>query len=121
MRKQLVVKSPKNLSYFAELQNGKQIKKMDHLACFSAGLLALTSSAVDNLDHTQKDEYMDLAKGITNTCHESYIRTNTHLGMSYITLNQPRYEGLMKKKSNYDYFLQSLNQQVSHINLDHII
>lgn len=33
---------------------------------------------------TQQDanseKYMNIGKGITNTCHESYIRTATHLG-----------------------------------------
>lgn len=29
-------------------------------------------------EHT--DKYMEVGKGITNTCHESYIRTPTQLG-----------------------------------------
>lgn len=43
----------------------------------SGGLFALGAS-------TQQDQnserYMDIGKGITNTCHESYIRTATRLG-----------------------------------------
>lgn len=41
------------------------------------GLFALGAS-------TQQDQnsqrYMEIGKGITNTCHESYIRTATRLG-----------------------------------------
>lgn len=29
---------------------------------------------------SNSDKYMNIGKGITNTCHESYIRTATHLG-----------------------------------------
>lgn len=43
----------------------------------SGGLFALGAA-------TQQDQnserYMDIGKGITNTCHESYIRTATRLG-----------------------------------------
>ncbi len=28
----------------------------------------------------EKANYLEVAKGITNSCHESYIRTGTHLG-----------------------------------------
>lgn len=43
----------------------------------SGGLFALGAA-------TQQDQnserYMEIGKGITNTCHESYIRTATRLG-----------------------------------------
>jgi len=106
MREQLVLKSPKNLSYFAELQNNRKVKKMDHLACFSAGLLALTSSSVDSFDHSEKNEYMELAKGITNTCHESYIRTNTHIGPESFRFENENNEAMALRNQDKYYILR---------------
>lgn len=45
--------------------------------CFSGGLLALASKTLKN---DVSDRYLQVAKEITNTCHESYIRTATKLG-----------------------------------------
>lgn len=59
-----------------ELMNDELIK-MDHLACFAGGLFGLGSRTLQN-QYTEK--YMDVAAGITNTCHESYIRSFTKLG-----------------------------------------
>lgn len=44
---------------------------------FVGGLFGL---AANTLDNEQSSKYMDIARGLTNTCHESYIRTTTHLG-----------------------------------------
>ena len=41
------------------------------------GLFALGANTRQN-EHTQK--FWEVGKGITNTCHESYIRTPTKLG-----------------------------------------
>lgn len=43
----------------------------------AGGLFALGAATRQN-HHT--DKYMEVGKGITNTCHESYIRTPTQLG-----------------------------------------
>lgn len=47
------------------------------LCMFLGGLFALGASTLQN-EWTEK--YMAIGKGITNTCHESYIRSPTHLG-----------------------------------------
>ncbi|KAL1109899.1 hypothetical protein AAG570_014133 [Ranatra chinensis] len=65
------------LMYFSDLKFERLEHKMDHLACFAGGLLALGAQTLRN---TMSDRYMEIAAGITNTCHESYIRTNTKLG-----------------------------------------
>lgn len=44
---------------------------------FPGGLLALGSKTLKN---HMSDKYMDVGKGITNTCHESYDRSYTKLG-----------------------------------------
>lgn len=65
------------LIYASDMKFERLEHKMDHLACFAGGLFALGAQ-------TQQDEnsakYMEIGEGITNTCHESYIRTETHLG-----------------------------------------
>ncbi|RZF44821.1 hypothetical protein LSTR_LSTR000773 [Laodelphax striatellus] len=69
--------SPSGLSYFSDLKFDRLEHKMDHLACFIGGLLALGANTLKN---QMSDKYMDIAASVTNTCHESYIRTKTHLG-----------------------------------------
>ncbi|VDM84554.1 unnamed protein product [Strongylus vulgaris] len=51
---------------------------MEHLACFSGGMLALHSANADN--STVAAHYLDLAEKIAHTCHESYIRTAVGIG-----------------------------------------
>lgn len=65
------------LVYFAELKDTSINHKMDSLACFSGGMLALGAT---KSDEPIKSRHMTLASGIANTCHESCIRTKSHLG-----------------------------------------
>ncbi|KAF5273499.1 hypothetical protein FQA39_LY07516 [Lamprigera yunnana] len=69
--------SPSGLMYFAELRFDRPEHKMDHLGCFSGGLLALASKTLKN---ELSDKYMSVADKITETCHESYVRSQTKLG-----------------------------------------
>ncbi|KAK6633496.1 hypothetical protein RUM43_001078 [Polyplax serrata] len=69
--------SPGGLTYITDVKYERPEHKMDHLACFSGGLFGLASSTLKN---EMSDKYMDVAKGITNTCHESYDRSLTKLG-----------------------------------------
>ncbi|GJQ84617.1 hypothetical protein Trydic_g10226 [Trypoxylus dichotomus] len=69
--------SKSGLTYFAELKFDRPEHKMDHLGCFSGGLLALGANTLKN---EVSDKYLDIAKKITETCHESYVRSNTKLG-----------------------------------------
>ncbi|XP_051859451.1 mannosyl-oligosaccharide alpha-1,2-mannosidase IA isoform X2 [Drosophila albomicans] len=73
----MVRTSPNGLTYVSDLKFDRLEHKMDHLACFSGGLFALGAATRQN-EHT--DKYMEVGKGITNTCHESYVRTPTQLG-----------------------------------------
>lgn len=43
----------------------------------TGGLFALGAHTLQN---ELSEEYMAIGAGITETCHESYIRTATHLG-----------------------------------------
>ncbi|KAH8293974.1 hypothetical protein KR054_007183 [Drosophila jambulina] len=73
----MVRTSPGGLVYVSELKFGWLVHKMDHLACYSGGLFALGAATKKN---RFSDKYMEVGKGIANTCHESYIRTPTQLG-----------------------------------------
>lgn len=75
--KHMLQTSSSGLSYFAELKFERVEHKMDHLACFSGGLLALAAKTLNN---DLSSRYMDVAKAVTHTCHESYDRSYTKLG-----------------------------------------
>lgn len=65
------------LVYFAELKDTSINHKMDSLACFSGGMLGMGAT---KSEEPVKSRHMSLAQGIANTCHESCIRSKSHLG-----------------------------------------
>ena len=67
-----------HLMYFADMKYDRLDHKMDHLGCFSGGLLGLGSKHMSS--ESKRARHMEIAAGVTSTCHESYIRTPTHLG-----------------------------------------
>ncbi|XP_050669727.1 mannosyl-oligosaccharide alpha-1,2-mannosidase IA-like isoform X1 [Leptidea sinapis] len=70
--------SQSGLSYLAEVKYGRIFEeKMDHLSCFAGGMFALASTSLDN---SVSERYMDVARKLTHTCHESYDRSDTKLG-----------------------------------------
>ncbi|GAB0100370.1 alpha-1,2-Mannosidase [Sergentomyia squamirostris] len=73
----MVRTSPGGLIYVSDMKFDRLEHKMDHLACFAGGLFGLGSQTLSNEWSTK---YMEIAHGLTNTCHESYIRTPTKLG-----------------------------------------
>uniref|UniRef100_A0A1B0D4U1 alpha-1,2-Mannosidase n=2 Tax=Phlebotomus papatasi TaxID=29031 RepID=A0A1B0D4U1_PHLPP len=73
----MVRKSHGGLIYVSDMKFDRLEHKMDHLACFAGGLFGLGSQTLSNEWSTK---YMEIAHGLTNTCHESYIRTPTKLG-----------------------------------------
>jgi len=88
----MLMKSSTGLLYFSDLKYERVEHKMDHLACFSGGLLGLdaTLSERRSSDANQEDlnkKHMRIAEGITNTCHESYDRSATKLGPEAFRFN----------------------------------
>ncbi|XP_011410113.1 PREDICTED: mannosyl-oligosaccharide 1,2-alpha-mannosidase IA-like [Amphimedon queenslandica] len=69
--------SEKKLFVISDLRNGQRDGKMQHLACFAGGMFALASVHATN---GKSQHYMDIAKNITRTCHESYVSSVTKLG-----------------------------------------
>ena len=90
VKSKLIGKADNGLIYAGEYSGNYLQDKMGHLACFTGGMFALTSMYVDTLSKSERDEYTELAKGITNTCHESYIRMPTRIGPeAFSTQNGP--------------------------------
>jgi len=73
MRDSLVTTSPADgRVYVAEMKDGKIVAKMDHLACFLPGLLALGSTLLREEDSTTADTDLELAKELASTCWAMY-------------------------------------------------
>ncbi|XP_041354886.1 mannosyl-oligosaccharide 1,2-alpha-mannosidase IA-like [Gigantopelta aegis] len=75
MEERVIQTSAGGLKYFAEFKSGRIEHKMDHLACFSGGMLALGAEGSND-----KQKYLNLGAEISKTCHESYDRSATKLG-----------------------------------------
>ena len=73
----LVQKSAGGLTYLAEYKYGSLEHKMDELACFAGGMYGLAAKEEQDKN---SDRWMEIGKGITNTCHEAFDRTDTKLG-----------------------------------------
>jgi mannosyl-oligosaccharide alpha-1,2-mannosidase len=105
IRTQLVgVSSRDKLTYFGDLRSQKFEKKMGHLACFSGGLMALTSLHLTDARSSQ--EYMSLGKNVTNTCHESYIRAGSQIGPEYFHFEREDEEATSLKHDEKGYLLR---------------
>lgn len=79
-KSKLIGRSKEGLVFAGEYSGGRLAYKMGHLACFTGGMFALTAMKVDSLSTSEREDYKKLAADITHTCHESYIRTPTHIG-----------------------------------------
>merc|ERR1711915_158673 len=70
--------SKKDEPYLAERRGGLLDHKMDHLACFAGGMFGLAAKEEDNKMISLK--WMSFARGITETCRNSYDSTLSKLG-----------------------------------------
>ncbi|ELU14315.1 hypothetical protein CAPTEDRAFT_228579 [Capitella teleta] len=75
LENKLLQTSRTGLKYFSDYKNGRLEHKMDHLACFSGGMLALGSAG-----SSDPGKYLQYGADITHTCHEAYDRTAAKLG-----------------------------------------
>ncbi|XP_003424314.1 mannosyl-oligosaccharide alpha-1,2-mannosidase IA isoform X2 [Nasonia vitripennis] len=75
--KHMIMRSAGGLLYASDLQYERLEHKMGHLACFAGGMFALGAKTQEN---EVSNQHMDIAAGLTNTCHESYDRSATKLG-----------------------------------------
>ncbi|KAJ1043178.1 hypothetical protein NDA10_000906 [Ustilago hordei] len=64
-----------SLMTIGEITNSRYMAKLEHLACFSGGMLALGSRIM-----AERAQDIDLAKGITGTCWWAYNSSATGIG-----------------------------------------
>merc|ERR1719378_6263 len=80
---------PSGFTYIAQIgRNGNVDHRLEHLACFAGGMLALGS--VTNPSEPRAEEYMETGAGVTETCHWAYNRTATGIGPEYIQIDKQR-------------------------------
>ena len=85
--KMLQKSSPSKLMYVAEWNGNSPIHKMDHLACFVPGMLALgaytaANGAGSGTSNVQRD--LQNAKALAYTCHQMYDRQATGLSPEFV-------------------------------------
>lgn len=90
--------SPSGLMYVSDMKFDRLEHKMDHLACFAGGLFGLGGTTLNN-QHSEK--YLEVGEGLTNTCHESYIRTYTRLGPEAFRFNDGVEAKALKSQEKY--------------------
>eukprot|EP00658_Telonema_sp_P-2_P033439 TRINITY_DN24544_c0_g1_i1.p1 TRINITY_DN24544_c0_g1~~TRINITY_DN24544_c0_g1_i1.p1 ORF type:complete len:561 (+),score=121.90 TRINITY_DN24544_c0_g1_i1:86-1768(+) len=71
--------SPSGLTYIAEMNNNNPVHKMDHLACFVPGMLAVGAQ-----DSPDPDRVMHTARGIAETCYQMYARQRSGVAPEFI-------------------------------------
>ncbi|XP_068212905.1 mannosyl-oligosaccharide 1,2-alpha-mannosidase IA isoform X1 [Palaemon carinicauda] len=96
--KRLVLKSHSGLTYLAESKFDRLEHKMDHLACFAGGMYALGSKTIDS---ENSKTHMEIAEGLSNTCHESYARTPTGLGPESFRFTEGMEARALKSSEKY--------------------
>lgn len=94
----MVMTSPSGLTYVTDMKFDRPENKMDHLACFAGGLFALGANTRQN-EHSER--FMEVGKGLTNTCHESYIRTPTKLGPEAFRFGEAAEARALKSQEKY--------------------
>jgi len=90
MIQKLIQRTQDNLTYIDEMENGQYKNKMDHLACFSAGMLAL-----DDIE-----THLELGKELMYTCWQFYERNPSGLGPEIASLSTHR-AGFTNQASHY--------------------
>lgn len=82
---QMVSKTAGGLQFLAELEGGQKRNRMDHLACFVAGMLMLGSRSLPPEEVDARWE--PFAADLTYTCYQMYVRTPTGLSPEYVNFN----------------------------------
>ena len=100
VREKIIGVSPGGFIFAGEYL-GVLSRKMGHLACFVGGMFATTSMYVEELYSSEREIYRKLAIDITNTCHESYVRTPTHIGPEAFHLNDQNVVSISQNEKYY--------------------
>ncbi len=85
MDRLLHTSQPNHLTYVAELKGDLVIHKMDHLACFLGGTLALGAySHPDGLESTAAQRQLKIGKQLAYTCYQMYARSKSGLSPEFV-------------------------------------
>jgi len=86
MFKHLWVHNENGFDYVAELKGGNIQRKMDHLACFTSGLLTL-GVIHEVVDGEQRELHKERAIALAETCYNMYKQMKSGLSPEYVTFN----------------------------------
>ncbi|KAK9842510.1 hypothetical protein WJX81_003419 [Elliptochloris bilobata] len=76
------------LTYVAEIRNNRMVRhKMDHLACFVAGMLALGAHAGAVAGH-KAAEFLEVAEELGETCWQMYDQMPTGLAPEWVEFRE---------------------------------
>jgi hypothetical protein len=83
------ISTPSGLTFIGDKDNGRPNDKMDHLACFMGGLLALGAyTDPQGLESARAQRDLRTAKALTYTCYQMYARMNTGISAEYIQFRE---------------------------------
>merc|ERR1719499_281338 len=86
MFKHLWVHNENGHDYVAEMKGGNLSRKMDHLACFTSGLLTL-GVIHEVVDGEQRELHKERAIALAETCYHMYKDMKSGLSPEYVTFN----------------------------------
>jgi mannosyl-oligosaccharide alpha-1,2-mannosidase len=88
MLDQLIQKTAGGLTYVCEKDAGHLRHRMDHLACFVAGMLMMGARELPPQEVDPR--YEPTAAALTETCHEMYRRSPSGLSPEYVVFHPER-------------------------------
>lgn len=105
---QLVQKSsPSGLTFLADRESGKIKRKMDHLACFMGGALALSAyTDPRGLDSPRAQRDLKTAKALTYTCYQMYAKTKTGIAPEFMDFKMGSMDDMQVPMSAHFYILR---------------
>lgn len=104
--KYMIKINPDHLTYLTSLIGTIPDNRMEHLACFAGGLFALASNSNVNINLSQ--QYLNIAKELTRTCHTLYQLSDTGLGpeATYLEYSIMQGNGSWRYSSSVKYILR---------------
>jgi len=104
MDKLIHISRPNYLTYVAEIKYGQIVHKMDHLACFLGGNLALGAyTHPDGIMSAEAQRQLKTGKQLAYTCYQMYARHGSGLSPEYVDFNNGKND--FEKGRNAPYYL----------------
>lgn len=104
IKNDILRQAPGGLWYLGELKRTRLEPKMGHLTCFAGGMFALGSKHMKS--QKDKDYWMDMAKNIGETCHESYKKSPTGIGPESFRFDNEQTAAISTRKNEKYYILR---------------